>query len=58
MSGIALARINSFAFGPTGHDLAGRIGFELHALAERVAIFGEETINLKQPMKIICYYMK
>lgn len=58
MSGIALARINSFAFGPTSHVLAGRIGFELNALAEKVAIFGEETPQLKAVMKIICYYMK
>ena len=58
MSGIALARINSFALGPTGHGLACRNGLALHTLAKRVAIFGEETINLKQPMKIICYYMK
>ena len=58
MSEIALARINSFALGPTGHVLAGRIGFELHALADRVATFGEETPQLKAAMKIICYYMK
>jgi hypothetical protein len=45
MTKIALAGINSFALGPTGHVLAGRICFALHALAERVAIFGEETSN-------------
>ena len=49
MSGIALARINSFALGPIGHGLACRNGLALHALAERVAIFGEETSNPKQP---------
>jgi len=49
MSGIALARINSFALGPTGHGLACRNGLELHTLAKRVAIFREETPNLKQP---------
>ena len=58
MSGIALARINSFALGPIGHVLAGLIGFGLHILANRVAIFGEETPQLKAAMKIICYYMK
>jgi hypothetical protein len=47
MSGIALARINSFAFGPTGHALAGRVGFGLQALAERVAIFREENTQHK-----------
>jgi hypothetical protein len=46
---IALAGINSFALGPTGHVLAGRIGFRLYALTESVAIFREETPNLKQP---------
>jgi len=58
MSVIALAGINRFALGPTGHGLACRSVFALYTLAKRVAIFGEETINLKQPMKIICYYMK
>jgi len=45
MSGIALARINSFALGPIGHVLAGLIGFGLHILANRVAIFGEESLT-------------
>jgi hypothetical protein len=43
MTKIALAGINSFALGPTGHGLACRNGLGLYILAERVAIFGEET---------------
>ena len=51
MSVIVLDRINSFALGPTGHVLAGLIGFGLHILAKRVAIFGKKRPTLMLPLE-------
>lgn len=58
MTKIALAGINSFALGPTGHVLACRVGLGLHALAEIVAIFGEETANFNAAIGMNCDYKK
>jgi hypothetical protein len=42
MSGIAFARINSFALGPIDHDSADKIGSGSHARAKIVTIFIEK----------------